>query len=309
MFRVMREFAFEVEPGRTVGVADFGPDDGTALIWCHGGPGSRLEPTYVAARAGTDGWRAIGIDRPGYGNSDPQPGRTIAGWVGDALAVAGYLGVGTFYAIGLSTGGAYALALAALAPQQVLGVLACCAMTDMRNEEARSTMSRPHALAVWDAPDRDAAIVAAVESHGIDGSKIVSSNEGPPLAASDRAMLMAPWGRAWMESVPAMFAHGLEGYADDRIADRDGWTDFDVADVCCPVVVLHGTADVITLSVHARHTASIVPGARLKLLDELGHFSIEDEIVPTLRELRDSSERRTGPQPGTGSPGEVIAPT
>ena len=283
----MREMVVELEGGRRVWVADFGSAEGDAVLWCHGGPGSRLEPTYVVERAAREGWRLVGIDRPGYGNSGPQPGRTIGGWVRDASAVADHLDITTFFTIGLSTGGAYALALAARAPERVRGVIACCAMTDMRNAEARATMSRPHALAVWDAPDRDAAIAAAVEAHGIDGSKIVSSSEGPPLPASDQAMLTSPWGRAWMDSVPAMFAHGLEGYADDRIADGSGWVDFDVTAIVCPVIVLHGAADVITTPVHAEHTATIVPGAELKVCDGLGHFSIEDEIVPTLGLLRE----------------------
>ena len=30
--------------GRTVGFADYGIPDATAVLWCHGGPGSRLEP-------------------------------------------------------------------------------------------------------------------------------------------------------------------------------------------------------------------------------------------------------------------------
>jgi pimeloyl-ACP methyl ester carboxylesterase len=282
----MRESTIEVSEGRCVGFAEFGPDDGAAVLWCHGGPGSRLEPAYIADKAAAEGWRLIGIDRPGYGLSNPQPGRTIAGWVLEALAVADHVGIGSFVTVGLSTGGAYALALAARAPERVRGVLLCGAMTDMRDQDARATMSRPHALAVWDAPDRDAAIAAATEAHGIDGSKIVSSNEGPPLPASDQAMLRSSWGRAWMDAVPASFAHGLEGYADDRIADRDGWTDFDVATVTCPVIILHGAADVITRLVHAQHTASIVPGAELRVFDGLGHFSIEDEIVPALRSLR-----------------------
>ena len=183
----MREMVVDLTSGRSLGVADFGPVAGDVVLWCHGGPGSRLEPAYIAEHAAARNWRLIGIDRPGYGNSDPQPGRTIAGWVLDALAVADRLGVATFYAVGLSTGGAYALALAALARDRVRGVIACCAMTDMRHADARATMSRPHALAVWDAPDRDAAIAAAVEAHGIDGSKIVASNEGPPLPASEKS--------------------------------------------------------------------------------------------------------------------------
>ena len=107
-------------------------------------------------------------------------------------------------------------------------------------------------------------------------------------------MLTSPWGRTWMRSVPAMFAHGLEGYADDRIADGPGWTGFDVRTITCPVIVLHGALDVITTVVHARHTAAIVPGAELRIVDDLGHFSIEDEIVPTLRILRERSRAGAG---------------
>jgi pimeloyl-ACP methyl ester carboxylesterase len=272
--------------GRTVGFADHGRPDGTAVLWCHGGPGSRLEPAYVAPAAAEAGLRLVGIDRPGYGLSTPEPGRTIAGWVPEALAVVDHLGIDRFVTVGISTGGAYALAVAALAPERVLGVVPCCSMTDMRHQPSRDTVSRPHAHAVWDAPDRPSAMAAAVASHGIDGSRIVESAEGPPLAPSDLAMLVDhPFGRHWMAAVPAMFAQGLEGYTDDRLADGGGWTSFDVADVACPVIVLHGAADVIADPVHARHTAAIVPGAELRVVDDLGHFSIEDRLVPAILDV------------------------
>jgi pimeloyl-ACP methyl ester carboxylesterase len=47
-----------------------------------------------------------------------------------------------------------------------------------------------------------------------------------------------------------------------------------VADITCPVIVLHGADDVIADPIHARHTAAIVPGAELRILAGLGHFSI-----------------------------------
>jgi pimeloyl-ACP methyl ester carboxylesterase len=89
-----------------------------------------------------------------------------------------------------------------------------------------------------------------------------------------------------MAALPEMFAHGVEGYTDDRLADGDGWTTFNVADITCPVIVLHGSADVIADPIHARHTASIVPDADLRIVPGAGHFSIEDHIVPTLVHLR-----------------------
>ena len=86
--------------GRTVGFADYGIPDARAVLWCHGGPGSRLEPAYLRREASEAGLRIIGRDRPGYGLSTPQPGRTIVGWVPEALAVADHLGIGQFAAVG-----------------------------------------------------------------------------------------------------------------------------------------------------------------------------------------------------------------
>lgn len=177
---------------RTVGFVDYRTPAATAVLWCHGGPGSRLEPAHLGPQARQAGLRIIGIDRPGYGLSTPQPGRTIAGWVPDALAVADHLGVGQFVTVGTSTGGAFALALAALAPERVLGVVACCSMTDTRWPEGRSTMSRAHAHAVWDAPDRAAALAAAVDAHGEGGSKMRGPGMAAGLAPSDLALFRDP---------------------------------------------------------------------------------------------------------------------
>jgi pimeloyl-ACP methyl ester carboxylesterase len=86
----------------------------------------------------------------------------------------------------------------------------------------------------------------------------------------------------FMTSTPAMFAQGVQGYADDRIADGPGSTTFDVSAVRCPVVVIHGVKDTICPVSHGHHTASIVPGSELRLFDELGHFSIVLEALPAL---------------------------
>lgn len=271
--------------GRTVGFADYGPADARAVLWCHGGPGSRLEPAYLRREASEAGLRIIGIDRPGYGLSTPQPGRTIAGWVPEALAVADHLGIGPFAAVGISTGGAFALALAALAPERVLGVVACCSMTDMRWPEGRATMSWPHVRAVWEASGRAAALAAATEAHGADGGKM-RGEIGGVLAPSDLALFGDPeWMTAATAGFPAMFAHGLEGYTDDRLADGAGWVTFDVSSIRCPVTVLHGGSDRMVDVIHAHHTAGLVPGAELAVFDDLGHFSIVTEVVPAISRL------------------------
>ncbi|MEP7045234.1 MAG: alpha/beta hydrolase, partial [Ilumatobacteraceae bacterium] len=261
--------------GRRVGVADFGSASTTttSVLWCHGGPGSRLEPAHVADAARAAGMRLIGIDRPGYGLSPPQPGRTIGDWVPEALEVADSLGIDRFVTVGVSSGGAFALAVAALAPERVLGVVSCCALTDMRNRSCRATMSKRHALDVWDAPDRDSALAAATEAHGAHGERM-GMELRDALPASDLALFRDPvWFGQLMAEGPSMFAYGLQGYTDDRIADRDGWTEFDVHTIRCPVTVLQGDQDIMISVEHARYTASLIPGAQLRLIEGAGHFS------------------------------------
>jgi pimeloyl-ACP methyl ester carboxylesterase len=245
-----------------------------------------MDPIHRDTEATSAELLLVGIDRPGYGLSTPLPGRTIADWIPDALAVADELGISRFLAVGESTGGAYALALAALVPDRLLGVVACCALTDMRYEGARSLMSIPHCHAVWDAPDRRRALAAAIEAHGENGSKMTGGGLSAAFAPSDVALFRDPdWFKDALATFPVMFAQGLEGYTDDRLADGRGWVTFDVTQIRCPVTVLHGEMDRMCNVVNAHHTADIVPNAHLRLHEELGHFSIETVLIPAICEL------------------------
>jgi pimeloyl-ACP methyl ester carboxylesterase len=276
-----------VTDGRTVGFVDYGRSDGAAVLWCHGGPGSRMEAAALAPVAASAGIRIIGIDRPGYGKSTPNPGRSIADWVADGLAVADALRLDSFTAVGCSTGGAYALALAARAPERVRAVVACCALTDMRWREGKALMAAPATAGIWSARDRNAAIGLATEIMGADGSKMLDQAEaGAPLPPADLALMQDPtWLAGMTAALAEMFAFSVQGYVDDRLADGVGWGSFDVGAVRCPVVVLHGEADNVVPVQHARHTAEIVPNASLDIVPELGHFSIVGRVLPTLQSL------------------------
>jgi pimeloyl-ACP methyl ester carboxylesterase len=282
---MLMDQTIQLDDGRTVGFATFGAHDGTPVIYCHGGPGSRLEPTAIDAESAKAGYRIIGIDRPGYGLSTPLEGRTIGQWSADGLAVADDLGIDEFYVNGISTGGAYALALAAAAPRRVLGVIACCSMTDMRFEPARSRMGA-YCHAVWNAPNRSKAMEEVIAIYGEDGTAMLESDSIAPLPPADLELFSDPtFLAAYASSFPAGFAQGVVGYADDRLADGPGWTSFDVSAIECPVTVLHGRADSVVDVVNAGHTAAIVPNATLSLHDDLGHFSITTKLVSTTKAM------------------------
>ena len=200
--------------------AEFGDPSGTPVITCRGGPGSTLSPKRNAKRAAAAGFRLIGIDRPGYGESSAFPGRTIADWSKDALAVADYLGLKHFFVEGTSTGGSYCLATASAVPHRVLGVLLCCGMTDMSWAKEVAEASIEGALAIWQSADRDAVIAVAIEQFGHHGEKRFIPDPDAPFRESppdievvrDSAYLSLD-----PDNTPSK--QSVVGHADDRIAD------------------------------------------------------------------------------------------
>jgi pimeloyl-ACP methyl ester carboxylesterase len=278
-----------VADGRTICFADYGGDPASPVLWCHGGPGSRkVQPHWLDAikRAG---FRLISIDRPGYGGSSPKPGRTIGDWADDAIAVADRLDIERFFIVGVSTGGAYAVAVAAREQTRVRGAIACCAITDMRWAAYNAMPANNDRI--WACTRRDEAIAVAFEAFGADGSQMMKNLDVSTLfAPADLAMLAKPeYSRAITND--EAFAQGVIGYVDDRMADspREGWASFDPAEIECPVIVVHGAADRLVPVVHARHTAVLVPRAQLRIYPDHGHISIVSEVVPSamndLREL------------------------
>src|SRR6202042_2634095 len=78
----------------------------------------RLYGRNVSDAAGR-GLRLISYDRPGYGGSTPQPGRTVADCAADVRAICAELGIGRLAMWGISGGGPHLLACAALLPDLV----------------------------------------------------------------------------------------------------------------------------------------------------------------------------------------------
>lgn len=279
-----------VADGRAVGFSDYGSASSIVavpVICCHGGPGSRVQKPELVEAAHKMGLRLIGIDRPGYGLSSLKPGRTIAEWAHDAIAVANHLKLGKFLTVGISTGGAYALCVAAAFPERVIGVVTGCAMTDMNHQPARDSM--PGAVVIGSQSSRDAALAMAAEQMGENGEKMMSAMDGGmAFPDADMAVIME-----MMKLDPVVlafdakqqFANGVQGYVDDRLADIPGWGSFDIGKVTCPVTICHGESDTIVPVLAAHHTKSLIHQAELQLFPKLGHLSVSDVTIAAVGDM------------------------
>jgi pimeloyl-ACP methyl ester carboxylesterase len=135
--------------GRRLAYTEWGLSDGTPILCFHGSPGARTWCPDEAATAAS-GVRLIMPDRPGIGRSDPLEGRTLADWPKDVLSLADALEIPEFGIIGISAGGQYAAACAALISGRLRGVaiVACRLISEYNWAE------RPGIEEEWDVEER-----------------------------------------------------------------------------------------------------------------------------------------------------------
>src|SRR6202046_3829688 len=110
----------QTSDGRTLAVEDSGDPAGRPVLVHNGTPNSRHLYGPNVRDAAERGLRLIGYDRPGYGGSSPQPGRTVADCAADVRAICDALGITRLVTWGISGGGPHLLATAALLPDLVV---------------------------------------------------------------------------------------------------------------------------------------------------------------------------------------------
>lgn len=268
--------------GRTLFYTSIGRPDGEVVVYHHGAPGGHLELAPLDAAIATAGLRVITPDRPGYGGSTPQPGRTTAGFVDDVAALADHLGVDRFGVMGLSSGGPYTVACASLLGDRVVGAIVAAGNTDMSWPGAADGYF-PSELDLMALADADAAAAACVEQYGADGSAFFDGEMD--LGATDNEWLTDEANATGLfTSMGVAFTQGVVGYAHDIWVQGRPWS-FDTSAIACPVIVVHGDDDQLVPIAHSRHTASLIPGAELRILPGVGHLSLADHLPALAAEL------------------------
>ena len=275
----MRDAQFGLSDGRALAYTDIGEPDWPCVFFFHGAPSSRLRVAYLEERFLEMEVRVVSPDRPSYGGSSPQPGRTMADWPSDVVALADALSIERFMVAGHSSGGPYALACAALLPQRVTAAITLGGITDMGWEGAWDGYVDSE-VELMRAPDEEAAVAWCVERFGADGSGFMAAS-GFTISGPDEALYEDEEVAGLLAAARAeAFRLGVAGYAQDCYIQGRPWP-FDPGAIAAPVRVLHGDKDALMPSAHARHTAALIPGATLAMLPDHGHFTILAEL-PTM---------------------------
>lgn len=109
-------------PGGSLRIAQHNPSGGVPLLFVHGLGGSLEQWAPLVRRLGP-GLRAVAVDLPGHGGSDPLTEPSIADLASAVAAAADALDLRRFVLVGHSTGAAAAIELAGRARTRVAGLL------------------------------------------------------------------------------------------------------------------------------------------------------------------------------------------
>jgi pimeloyl-ACP methyl ester carboxylesterase len=268
--------------GRSIGYALFGDPDGDRVVWHHPTPSCRLcfqlpdgGPVLAAA-----GICLLAIDRSGYGQSTPCPGRTVRTAGEDALQVMNELGWSEAASVGYSGGGPHALALAAVAPSRITGVTVIAGAGPAAAVSEAATAISPLTAKIFGARTAEAAVAAMREAAGPAASDPDEYLAGA-LDGSEDAGLVTVLRR----SVHEILRNGLSGAVDDLTAINHDWG-FGLDSVRCPVTLIYGRDDDRTPPAFGRWLAARLPRATLRLTSGGHDFDVPERVVVVIDAAR-----------------------
>lgn len=312
----------QLPDGRVLGFAEYGVPAGTPLLFFHGFPSSRLEGYAADGLARHRNVRLLCIDRPGFGLSTPQPGRSILDWAADVENFAHGVGLSRFAVIGGSGGGPYALACAHALPRDMLSAVGLFASGPPWAAGAHH-MSVARRWARWMALNMPGALAALLQG----------------LVSSTRWVLNVGFVSRWLENVLGKQAeksaaehpelHGLEtaesdGSVKTERTDKERKDDlirmmleapyaqgtkatvdetlllsapdwgFRLEDVeYNKVQIWHGVEDKNAPIAAIRYLAERVPHAELHELEGDSHYTMFKHLDNAMKEVIEDSEKKS----------------
>ncbi len=276
---------WEISPGRRIAWNEYGDPEGRVVMYYHGWPSSRLQARLAHHLARERGLRLVALDRPGMGRSSFVAGRTLKAWPELVADFADAHGIGRFGQLGVSGGGPYVLACAALLPERLTGSAVLGGAVPMA--EIASGRRGLHPIyrmlipfrklpcGVFSALFRMAALASRWHPGWPPLSWLLRS-----LPPEDRALL-AGLPEVW-EVITRSFREGV-GNARGVMTDAEIYLQrlgFDPANVRHPIRYWHGGADRNIPVAMVRDFVGTIAGAHLQVDETLGHFSLVIQRAP-----------------------------
>jgi pimeloyl-ACP methyl ester carboxylesterase len=272
------EHRVETPDGRVLQVLERGIPDGRPVLVHGGSPNSRLLFDPLVEVAERQGIRLISYDRPGFGGSSRQSGRTVADCAADVRAIAAALGIDRLAVWGVSGGGPHAIACAALLADLVpaVGVIASLApwgaegldyfggMGEMNVEDFKLYLEDP--VAAHAKAERDRLELLTL------GPDELFEFMKTLLSPVDAAVLTGAFAEFMVDMNRSGLAPGADGWWEDGLAFVKPWG-FELQSIKTPVLLRHGRQDRFVPFAHGEWLAHHIPGVQAELTDDDGHLT------------------------------------
>lgn len=277
--------------GRCLAWADLGDPVGHPIIFMHVIAGTRhfRHPNLEILQE--LGIRLIIPERPGIGDSDPLPDRTVADWPKDIEALANHLHLERFSVMGFSEGTPYALATAHALGQRVINVFLVSTMPPVDGHDNMKSKASP--------PMRTATFIARyfpsllpplmrlmVRNIRKDVYQFIDRiMQG--LSEQDMQVFEEPLVREnYAKGLLSALSHGESYLVTEILLAVHGWRLVD-AKLDIPVVFIHGTEDRLFPLEDLKALTAFFPQATLRVIDQAGHllmYSHWAEVIRTTRQ-------------------------
>ncbi|MGA9548065.1 MAG: alpha/beta hydrolase [Rhodomicrobium sp.] len=283
--------------GRRLGYTEFGDPLGVPLCAFHGTPGSRFMFRLVHEPARRLGLRIIAPDRPGFGLSDYQENRTLADWADDVRALADKLGLARFGVAGISGGGPYVAACAALLPERVSAAALVSPVGPLHSPDGPGNLP-PAQIVTFRLLPRITPAMAGAFSIGrlmfLNASdsmyRMIMRRAGP----ADEHILLRPEVRKnLLAGVIEGLRPGVQGVVQEMKIFAKPWN-IPFEAIKAPVLLWQGAADNNVPVAASLRLARIIPGCELFRIEGAGHYWIFDHVDEVLLAIK---QKITGVQP------------
>ena len=249
--------------------------NGHPVLYFHGGVSCRLEPLLWGDETIKRlGLRLISPDRPGVGQSDFQPNRSFSDSVKDIEFLSNALGLDKFSTLGISGGGGYPLACAALIPERLYNAVIVSGAWQADAIEHFPRASRFAWMLLRKFPWLNLLTLKLEKQSSKKSPQQLRAKLEKQLPPVDYAVLNSPaqieiWRQISIESM----RQGVKGTAKDVQLYLQKWN-FSLDGIQMPLKFFHGEQDTnIPISL-AKQVVMGLPTAQLVTYPEEGHISL-----------------------------------